>query len=369
MSIKNVLFVFLLALILVFPTSYASTSQTTQGGKVIGYLPGWVDASKLPTGQALSQAGYTHIIVAFGLFSLDQPGQVLSDFPTVTKSYVASLQAAGIKVLFSLGGADSGLPNGTVDFDQVLQMAKSPTQFQTDLVASIQQTISQYGFDGVDFDIEDGFTGQGTIDKPTGDVAVLANVINTLHQNNSKLLISLVPQVDNIAATSGFGNPWASYSSLIMQTSPAISWVGIQLYNTGCADGIDDVCYANNGLSQDFSVAMATDLLENWPAKDPYGRDTGFQHYINYLRPDQVVLGYPSTNSQGGSNALPVTANGLIMQAIQCLRTGKSCGQYTPPDLYPTIGGVFNWEVTYDADNHFQFANQLKNCVLKGNCT
>ncbi|WBV68140.1 hypothetical protein PGH46_14040 [Legionella pneumophila] len=79
-----------------------------------------------------------------------------------------------------------------------------------------------------------------------------------------------------------------------MQTHQSLAWVGIQLYNTGCAFGIDQVCYGPTPTdTPDFSVAMATDLLENWPAT-VNGRPTGFQPYVSYLRPSQIVIGYPS---------------------------------------------------------------------------
>lgn len=367
-SIKKL---FILVLSLLLFTSLANAAEapiSPQTGKVIGYLPGW--KSPLPTPQDLKNAGYTHIIIAFGLFSTDSPGQVVTAFPTVTKNYIARLQLAGIKVLFSLGGADSNLPNATVNFDQVLQLASSPAQFQKDLTASIENVITTYNFDGVDFDIEQGFsaTAGESFQHPTGDIEALANVINQLHADHPQLLLSLVPQSDNIAATNSFGNPWGTYSSLIMQTSQALSWVGIQLYNTGCANGIDDVCYANTGTGQDFSVAMATDLLENWPATDA-GRPTGFLPYLGILKPSQVVLGYPVVDNNGNSDGLPATPPSIIKKAIQCLVSGQNCGQYTPPRQYPGIGGVFDWEVTYDANNSYQFAKQLNPCVLRGQCS
>jgi hypothetical protein len=117
---------------------------------------------------------------------------------------------------------------------------------------------------------------------------------------------------------------------------------------------------------------MATDLLANWPTQDKTGRATGFQPYISHLNPSQVVLGYPAPNNTGASDGGPVTSNSVIKRAIQCLRTGlkgpNSCDSYVPPSAYSSIGGVFNWEVTYDQSNSFGFATGLKSCVLNGNC-
>jgi hypothetical protein len=117
---------------------------------------------------------------------------------------------------------------------------------------------------------------------------------------------------------------------------------------------------------------MATDLLENWPAKLPDGRSTGFQPYIAYLKPSQVVIGYPVANASGAGDGSPVTPTSTIKKALQCLKTAvassSSCGSYVPPKAYGAIGGVFNWEATYDQNNGFKFATDLKPCVINGVC-
>lgn len=336
------------------------------GGRTIGYIPGWKTP---PSATDLANAGYTHVLIAFGVFSTTTPGSIVPAFDTVTKTYIDALHNAGIKVLLSLGGASSSVPNTTVDFHQVLQLASSPTVFQQTFVQSVKSLIAQYGFDGVDIDIEQGLGVTGTMQSPTGDVAVLANIINQLHNDLPSFLISMVPQAANISATSGFDATWANYSALIMQTHNALAWVGVQLYNTGCMFGIDHVCYDPSLTSSpNFSVAMATDLLESWPQKDSTGRPTGFQPYIGLLNANQIVIGYPSPDAQGNSDGRPVTPTATIKNAIQCLKAGVACGSYVPPKAYGLIGGVFNWEVTYDQNNQFKFARDLKACVTTGVC-
>lgn len=357
-------------------TSTATETITFQkqssgsGGRIIGYLPGWETP---PSATALASAGYTHILVAFGVFSTSTPGQITPAFDTVSKAYIQSLHAAGIKVSLSIGGASSSLPNTTVNFHQVLSAASSASAFQQTFIQSFQSLMTQFGFDGIDFDIEQGFNAGGTFSQPQGDIAVLAAIINQLHTSNPNLLISLAPQVANISATSGFDATWGNYASLVMQTAPSLSWVGIQLYNTGCAFGIDQVCYdPNNTSSPNFAVAMSTDLLANWPKTNPSGQATGFQPYISMLNPSQVVIGFPAPNAQGAGDGAPVTPTTTIKRAIQCLRTASagsgSCGTYVPPKAYPGIGGVFDWEVVHDQANNFLFASSLKACVIAGNC-
>lgn len=346
------------------------TKLTDNGGRIITYIPGWKTP---PSAQSLASAGYTHVMIAFGVFSTTTPGAITPAFDTVTKAYIQSLHQAGIKVILSLGGASSSVPNTTVDFHQVLVSASSADAFKQTFINSLSGLITTYGFDGFDIDIEQGLNGGGTFNQPQGDIAVLASIINTMYSQNPGMLITLTPQVANISATSGFDRTWGNYASLIMQTHNSLAWVGIQLYNTGCAYGIDQVCYGSNPTSSpDFSVAMATDLLANWPAKLANGSNTGFQPYIANLKPSQVVIGYPAPNASGASDGSPVTPNATIKRALQCLKTAvassTSCAGYVPPRAYGAIGGVFNWEVTYDQNNNFKFATELKSCVINGAC-
>lgn len=343
----------------------------TSSGRIIAYLPGWktpLDAS------AIKNAGYTHVIVAFGVFSTANPGEIVNVFDTVSKEYIKSLQDLGIVVLLSLGGAASSAPESTVNFHQVLSAASSSDEFKQTFMDSVANVVKEYGFQGIDFDIESGLNGEGSFSEPTGDIAVLADIINSLHKQNPDLLLTLAPQIANVAATAGFDSTWGNYAALIMQTYDSLSWVGIQLYNSGCAYGINLVCYdINNTTSPDASVAISTDLLANWPDQDSSGRATGFQPYISYLKPSQVVLGYPATNAEGVSDGAPPAVIPTVKRAIQCLRTAKqgpdSCDTYIPPQEYPGIGGVFEWEITYDANNNYKFATELLNCVINSNCT
>ncbi|AUL79865.3 hypothetical protein QJ857_gp0294 [Tupanvirus soda lake] len=358
------------------------TTNIVSTGKIIGYLPGWVAP---PLAAELSNAGYTHIIVAFGVFSMNTPGEITSAFSELSVDYIKSLKAAGLKVLLSVGGALTSIPSTTVDFMQVLKLASSTKVFEDTFINSFKKLVTQYGFDGIDIDIEHGLGDPAqplnkgtTFENPVGDIRVLANIINRLHTENPSLLISLAPQVANVSPSPVVNQTWANYASLIMQTYNALSWVGIQLYNTGGMWGIDLNLYApsvNNSrvaTSPDFSVAMAVNLMENWPSTVG-GRATGWLKYMGYLKPEQIVLGYPAPDSKGISDGAPYAPSSVINRATQCLRTGVkgeySCDTYVPPKTYPGFGGIFTWELTRDRDNNYSFARGSKNCIINNNCT
>ncbi len=334
-------------------------------GRMIGYV---TSDTQPPAAADLVKAGYTHIIVAFGVFSTKVPGVVVSGFRHVDQLYINSLQAAGIKVLLALGGSGTIIPNTTTNFDQALSLAANTEVFTETFISSLDILRAQYGFDGFDFNIKDGLIGRGDFANPAGDIAVVAHIIRTLRDQYPDMLLTLTPQMENISATQGFDSIWGNYASLVMKTASALNWVGIQLYDSGCCFGIDAVCYGLDNLtSSAVYVAMVTDLLENWPDKDSAGQATGFQPYFSYLNPSQVVLGI-SLKGTNDANTAGMLAS-KVKRALQCLRTGdSSCEGYTPPRTYPNIGGVFEWELSYEQANNYLFTQALHACITKGSC-
>ncbi len=265
-------------------------------------------------------------------------------------------------------------------------MASSPQAFEQTFMSSMNSLVATYDFDGFDFDIESGLNGARSFVNPGEgcsndtydskcDIYYLSTIINGFHTQYPDTMLTLAPQIANIAATQQFDSVWGNYASLVMQTYGSLEWVAFQNYNAGCAYGIDLICYptGSNTLTStaDPAVAFSTDLLENWPATTSSGQITGFQNYTSFLNPSQVVIGYVVNNSSGNSDGSPSVNPYLSVakDAIQCLRTHEQCATYTPPRTYPGIGGVFAWSINYDASNNYQFAKSLYPCVVQGNCS
>lgn len=345
-------------------------------GKIIGYLPGWYAP---PPATELASAGYTHILIAFGVFSTINPGQIVSAFSEISPEYIALLKSLGLKVLLSIGGASSSIPDTTVDFNKVLSLAPDFNSFQTNFVNSFQELVISHGFEGIDIDIEHDFNdptkplNSGTsFLNPKGDIEVLINCLYDLKKINPDILITLAPQAANISPTPAFNQTWGNYSSIIMKTSSILEWVGIQLYNTGGMYGIDQKIYTASATtsriatSPDFSVAMTVDLLENWPSQIT-GRPTGWLPYVSNLKPDQIALGYPVPDNLGVSDGSPSASIQIISRAIKCLQTGSlgtdSGDTYKPPRAYPTFGAAFCWDISRDQKNNYAFATGLKSIL------
>src|SRR3990167_5263762 len=188
-----------------------------------GYVEGWTPNP--PPASDVAQAGYTHVMVAFGVFSTASPGTIdlqgMSGFDLT--SYITLLHQNGIKVLLSLGGASTNITNTTVDFDQDVSLASSPLLFETAFVSSMKSLVDQYGFDGFDIDIEHGLNASYSFTNPSArcdtqtmdshcDLAYLSDIINhfVTTPGYTTQLISFAPQIANIAATSGYSNVWGN---------------------------------------------------------------------------------------------------------------------------------------------------------------
>src|SRR5213079_2495979 len=88
----------------------------------------------------------------------------------------------------------------------------------------------------------------------------------------------------------------------------------------------------------DFITALATIPLENG------------------LRPDQVGLGLPANASGAGSGAVSPS---VVNAALDCLAMGTNCGSFHPPHTYPSIRGAMDWDINWDANAGYNFANTV----------
>ncbi len=119
-------------------------------------------------------------------------------------------------MLLSIGGAGTDITDATVDFDSAVSQATSPADFEAAFTASMQTLMTTYGFDGFDFDIESGLYAANSFTEPDSgcedkttyaqacDISYLASIINSFKADNPNVLITLAPQITNIAATATY---------------------------------------------------------------------------------------------------------------------------------------------------------------------
>jgi chitinase len=263
-------------------------------------------------------SSYNLVAVAFGT-ATTTPGQVAFSLdPTLASTLggytgaqftadIATLRARGQKVILSVGGQDGAIS---------VSDAASASAF----ASSVYALIKQYGFDGVDIDLENGV-------NPT----YMASALQQLEGDaGSSLIITLAPQtVDTQSAGS-------DYLALALDIKSILTMINTQYYNSGTMNGCDGNVYAEG--TENFLTALACTELEAG------------------LSPAQVGLGLPASSAAAGSG---YTAPSVVDAALDCLTAGSSCGSFVPAQTWPSLRGVMTWSVNWDASNAYSFADTV----------
>lgn len=296
--------------------SAAVTARTTapdDGGGNGGDLPKhavtgyWQNFNNGATVQKISDvpAAYDIIAVAFAdatttpgavTFNLDSAGlggYTVDQF----KADVRAKQAAGKKVIISVGGE-----KGTVSVNS----ASSATNFAN----SVYSVMREYGFDGVDIDLENGL-------NPT----YMTQALRALSAKaGPDMILTMAPQTIDMQSTQG------GYFQTALNVKDILTVVNMQYYNSGTMLGCDGKVYAQGTV--DFLTALACIQLEGG------------------LAPSQVGLGLPaSTRAAGGGYVSPSVVNA----ALDCLTKATNCGSFKPSKTYPGLRGAMTWSTNWDA--------------------
>jgi chitinase len=308
------------------PASSAVSATTSSSGSGGGGLPAhilmgyWQDFANGATPLTLANVptSYNLIAVAFGT-ATSTPGQVAfsldptlaSDLGGYTQQQfindIATMHSRGQKVILSVGGA-----NGTISVAD----AASASAF----ASSVDSLIRQYGFDGVDIDLENGV-------NPT----FMASALEQLESDvGSSLIITLAPQTVDTQST---GN---DYFQLALDIKSILTMINTQYYNSGTMNGCDGNVYAES--TENFMTALACTELEGG------------------LSPSQVGLGLPASPSAAGSGFVSPS---VVNNALDCLAAKENCGTFVPPTTWPGIRGVMTWSINWDASNGYNFADTV----------
>ena len=220
---------------------------------------------------------------------------------------ISTLHGQGRKVIISIGGQ-----NGSISVTD----ATSATNFAN----SAYSLMQQYGFDGVDIDLENGI-----------NVQYMTSALQQLSSKaGSSLIITLAPQTIDMQSTS------AGYFQVALNIKNILTIVNMQFYNSGSMNGCDGKVYSEGGV--DFLTALACIELQGG------------------LRPDQVGLGVPANSSGASSGAVSPS---VVNNALDCLETGSNCGSFVPPSKWTGIRGAMDWSINWDASASYNFANTV----------
>ncbi|MCX5536655.1 glycoside hydrolase family 18 protein [Streptomyces sp. NBC_00006] len=250
------------------------------------------------------QSQYDIIAVSFA-DATTTPGQITFNLdPAVGytsaadfKADIAAKHAAGKSVILSVGGEKGSV---SVNSDA------SATAFAD----SAYRLMQDYGFDGVDIDLENGLNST-YMTKALRQLSAKAG---------GKLVLTMAPQTIDMQSTSG------EYFKTALNVKDILTVVNMQYYNSGSMLGCDGKVYSQGSV--DFLTALACIQLEG-------GLDAS-----------QVGLGVPASTRGAGSGYV---APSVVNNALDCLARGTGCGTFKPAKTYPGLRGAMTWSTNWDA--------------------
>jgi chitinase len=284
---------------------------------LMGYWQDFTNGA-VPLTLAQVPSSYNIVAVAFGS-ATDTPGQVAFSLdPTLAADLggytqqefitdIQTLQSRGQKVILSVGGQD-----GAISVDDAASAAS--------FASSVYALIQQYGFNGVDIDLENGV-----------NPAYMASALEQLESDvGSSLIITLAPQTVD---TQSSGD---DYFALALDIKSILTMMNTQYYNSGSMNGCDGNVYSEG--TENFMTALACTELQGG------------------LSADQIGLGLPASSSAAGSGYV---SPAVVDDALDCLAARASCGSFVPAAAYPSIRGVMTWSINWDATNGYNFADTV----------
>ncbi|MEV6956603.1 glycosyl hydrolase family 18 protein [Streptomyces sp. NPDC051183] len=306
------------------PKSAAVTGTTTGGGgnpnpsvpkhALTGY---WQNFNNGATVQKISDvsAQYDIIAVSFAdatttpgaiAFNLDSAG--LGGYTVAQfKADIAAKKAAGKSVILSIGGE-----KGTISVND--------SASATNLANSAHALMQEYGFNGIDIDLENGL-------NPTYMTQALRSLSS---KAGPSLVITMAPQTIDMQSTQG------GYFKTALNIKDILTVVNMQYYNSGSMNGCDGKVYSQGSV--DFLTALACIQLEGG------------------LDPSQVGIGVPASPSGAGSGYVSPT---IVNNALDCLARGTNCGSFKPSKTYPGLRGAMTWSTNWDAKAGSAWSNAV----------
>ncbi|AVZ77698.1 chitinase [Streptomyces lunaelactis] len=269
----------------------------------------------------------------------------LADF----KAAIKAKQAAGKKVLISIGGANGQVQLGT-------------TAARDTFVSSVSKIIDDYGLDGLDIDFEGHSlslnTGDTDFRSPTSPVIVnLISAIKTLKAKyGSDFVLTMAPETFFVQLGYQYygSGPWGgqdpragAYIPVIHALRDDLTLLHVQDYNSGSIMGLDNQYHSMGGA--DFHIAMTDMLLTGFPVAG----DT--TKVFPALRPDQVAIGLPASTQAGNGHTSPAEVN----KALDCLTKKTNCGSYQTHGTWPALRGLMTWSINWDRFNQWEFSKNF----------
>ncbi|MFF3428999.1 chitinase [Streptomyces sp. NPDC002602] len=265
------------------------------------------------------------------------------------KAAIKAKQAAGKKVLISIGGQNGQVQLGT-------------TAARDAFVSSVSKIIDEYGLNGLDIDFEGHSlslaTGDTDFRAPT--TAVIVNLISAVKTLKARygpdFVLTMAPETFFVQLGHQYygSGPWGgqdpragAYLPVIHALRDDLTLLHVQDYNSGSIMGLDNQYHSMGGA--DFHIAMTDMLLTGFPVAGNTAR------VFPALRPDQVAIGLPATTNAGNGHTSPAEVN----KALNCLTKKTDCGTYQTHGTWPTLRGLMTWSINWDRFGGWEFSRNF----------
>ncbi|MFD7259379.1 chitinase [Streptomyces sp. NPDC059874] len=352
------------------PKSAPVSATTTSGGgggggelpahALVGYLHASFANGSGHLRMADVPASWDVINLAFGEPTSVTSGDIrfrlcpVAECPTVEaeaefKAAIKAKQAAGKKVLISIGGQNGQVQLGT-------------TAARDTFVSSVGKIIDEYGLDGLDIDFEGHSlslaTGDTDFRAPTtpGIVNLISAVKTLKAKYGPGFVLTMAPETFFVQLGYQYygSGPWGgqdpragAYLPVIHALRDDLTLLHVQDYNSGSIMGLDNQYHSMGGA--DFHIAMTDMLLTGFPVAGNTAR------VFPPLRPDQVAIGLPATTNAGNGHTAPAEVN----KALDCLTKKTNCGGYQTHGTWPALRGLMTWSINWDRFGGWEFSRNF----------
>jgi chitinase len=319
-------------------------SGSPNGHWLIGYWAGYGGpGSGLPLREISPQ--WDVIIVAFATPDKNAPEGTLT-FHTPEgyetekfKADIAYMKSQGKKVMISLGGGGVYV---TLDGPQSVP----------NFVSSVTRIVADYGFDGIDIDLESPSLnlapGDTDFKHPTTPSVVnLISGLRQLHEHfGPGFMISLVPEGTQIpSGYPSYGGQFGSYLPITHAIRDILTFIDVQDYNTPPLEGLNAEIYQPGSVN--YHAAMTELLLEG------FNVGGNPNQFFPPLPASKIAVGFLT------GDATPTE----VTEAMDYLITGKAPAgtQYKlhVPGGYPSLIGAMFWTINDDRRGNYNFSNAV----------
>ena len=307
--------------------SGAGSSGSAPSRVLVGYWETWHatihSAGHIPLNDISSK--YNIINIAFpilmpdGTMILEDDVPRGEDVPTVAE--IQQAQAAGKKVLVSIGGAAAG-----INLNDPAVINK--------FIETCVERIEFFGLDGIDIDIETGLVAGASMTQLSTSQQGLINLINGVMDHfGPDFMLTSAPETAYVTGGGvAFGGPYGAYLPVINAVRNRLTWLQMQYYN--------GIMYGKDGTT--YQAGTVEGMVKQTEALIDGFNVAGGNGFFQGLPASKIVIGLPSTPGAGGGYMSP----SLVQSAMSQLRS-----------QYPSLRGLMTWSINWDASNGYEFAN------------